>query len=142
MYHVLVIGAGKIGSLISFLLTQSNDYHVYLADIQKENPHADRLGQLSNFNYVQLDANDSDAISAFLKKHPLQAIISSLPFYCNIPIAKMAAAHHVHYFDLTEDVATTETVQEIAKNSKSSFVPQCGLAPGFISIVANDLMRH
>jgi saccharopine dehydrogenase-like NADP-dependent oxidoreductase len=142
MYNALVIGAGKIGSLISFLLAQSNAYAVFLADIQEDNPHTRKLKSLPNFNYVQLDAKDERSISEFIKKHKIEAIISSLPFYCNIPIAKIAAAHHLHYFDLTEDVETTKAVEEFAKTANSAFVPQCGLAPGFISIIANDLMRH
>lgn len=142
MQNVLVIGAGKIGSLISFLLSHSNAYFVHLADIQAENPHMHRLGELPNFKYSQLDANDTNSIAEFVKKNKINAILSSLPFYCNVPIAKVAAENHVHYFDLTEDVETTKAVEELSKNAKSAFVPQCGLAPGFISIVANDLMRH
>jgi saccharopine dehydrogenase-like NADP-dependent oxidoreductase len=142
MHHVLVIGAGKIGSLITFLLANSQEYFVYLADIQKDNPMVKHLTDLPHYQYVQLDANDANAIIAFLKQNPVKAILSSLPFYCNIPIAKVAAEMGVSYFDLTEDVQTTDTVQEIAKRATGAFVPQCGLAPGFISIIANDLMRH
>lgn len=142
MHKVLVIGAGKIGSLITFLLANSNDYYVYLADIQPSNPFGNRLDKLSNVKYVQLDANDADGFAAFIKEHPVEAVISSLPFYCNVPIAKAAAKHHLHYFDLTEDVQTTASVLEVADGAKTAFVPQCGLAPGFISIVANHLMKN
>lgn len=142
MHHVLVVGAGKIGSLIAYLLAHSNNYAVHLADIHDTNPHDKTLGSLPNFTYTKLDANDTSAISNYTKKHKIQAIISSLPFYCNVPIAKVAAENNLHYFDLTEDVQTTNAVQALSKNAKSAFVPQCGLAPGFISIIANDLMRH
>jgi len=142
MHHVMVIGAGKIGSLIAFLFANSKDYTVYLADIHESNPQKKRLNDLKNVHYVQLDANDGKAISAFLDKTKMDAIVSSLPFYCNVPIAKAAAKHNIHYFDLTEDVKTTEAVQSVAKTAKCSFVPQCGLAPGFISIAANELMMH
>lgn len=142
MHNVLVIGAGKIGSMIAFLLAQSNNYFVYLADNQADNTHVNRMGSLPNFKYVQLDAKDANSISAFLQKNKVEAIVSSLPYYCNLSIAKIAAEHKLHYFDLTEDVQTTKTVQELAKKTNSAFVPQCGLAPGFISIVAHDLMRH
>lgn len=142
MHKVLVIGAGKIGSLITYLLTESNQYYVFLGDVQSENPHVKRLGSLPNFQYVQLDAKDTNAVSAFVKENKITAIISSLPYYCNVPIAKVAAENNLHYFDLTEDVETTEAVLELAKNKDSAFVPQCGLAPGFISIVANHLMQH
>ncbi len=143
MQNILVIGAGKIGSLIAFLLAHSDVYHVYLADIQADNPEVKRLGNIPNFNYVQLDATDVTQIAAFIQENKIAAIISSLPYYCNIPIAKVAAENHLHYFDLTEDVETTKAVESLVNtSSKSIFVPQCGLAPGFISIVANDLMRH
>jgi saccharopine dehydrogenase-like NADP-dependent oxidoreductase len=142
MHKVLVIGAGKIGSLISFLLASSHEYFVYLADIQEVNPFEKRFANLKNVKYVQLDANDADGFAKFIKEHPVKAVISSLPYYCNIPIAEAAAAHHLHYFDLTEDVKTTDAVLEIARNAKTAFVPQCGLAPGFISIVANHLMQN
>lgn len=142
MHNVLIIGAGKIGSLIAFLLAQSNSYHAYLADIQETNPHTEKLGGLQNFTYVKLDATDPDAISTFIQKHKIEALLSSLPYYRNIPVAKVAAKNNVHYFDLTEDVETSRVVQELAEKTKSAFVPQCGLAPGFISIIANDIMSH
>src|SRR3990167_2161982 len=142
MYRVLVIGAGKIGSLITFLLTQSNDYFVYLADVNIEYSQAQRLPAANNLQSVNLDATHTQAVTEFLKKNHIQAIISSLPYYANTPIAKIAAALKLHYFDLTEDVQTTHTISELAKNAESAFVPQCGLAPGFINIVANDLMQH
>jgi len=142
MHKVLVIGAGKIGSLIAFLLAHSNDYHVYLADIHEQNPHAKTLDALPHFNYSKLDANDENHIASYIKQHQIEAIISSLPYYANLPIAKIAAEYNLHYFDLTEDVETTKAVDKLAKQAKSVFVPQCGLAPGFISIIANDLMRH
>lgn len=141
MHNVLVIGAGKIGSLVAFLLAHSNDYFVHLADIHK-NPQLHRLEKLENIKYSQLDANDTKAISEFLKANNIESVISSLPYYCNILIAKAAAETKVHYFDLTEDVGTTKAVEELSRNAASAFVPQCGLAPGFISIVANDLMKN
>jgi saccharopine dehydrogenase-like NADP-dependent oxidoreductase len=48
----------------------------------------------------------------------------------------------LHYFDLTEDVAVTAAVRKLADGASTAFVPQCGLAPGFISIAANELIRH
>lgn len=141
MHHVLVIGAGKIGSTITFLLANSNEYTVYLADEHATNPYDKRLKKLANVHYNQIDAGDSTSISTLIKKHNITAVISSLPFYRNVQIAKIAAENKIHYFDLTEDVKTTEAVSAISKSSMQAFVPQCGLAPGFISIVANHLMK-
>jgi saccharopine dehydrogenase-like NADP-dependent oxidoreductase len=142
MHHILVMGGGKIGSLIAYLLAHSKDYVIYLADTQKENPAISRLGDIPNFKYVQLDAQDEQSIVAFVKKHKIEALVSSLPYYFNVHIAKVAAETKVHYFDLTEDVATTQKIHDIAKRAESAFVSQCGLAPGFISVVANHLMKN
>lgn len=139
MQHILVIGAGKIGSTIAFLLAHSKDYVVYLADIHP--PHVASLSSATDMTYVKLDAENKNAVSECVKKYKINAIISSLPYYGNIRIAEVAAQHNVHYFDLTEDIETTKAVQTISKTSESIFVPQCGLAPGFISIVANHLMN-
>jgi saccharopine dehydrogenase-like NADP-dependent oxidoreductase len=142
MHKVLIVGAGKIGSLISVLLATSKDYKVYLADVYLENEHLQKItSEISNINLVRLDAESKDTMADFLKKNPVDSIISSLPYYCNIPIAKIAHEFNLNYFDLTEDVEVAKTVAELAKNTKSAFVPQCGLAPGFISIVANHLMK-
>ncbi len=48
----------------------------------------------------------------------------------------------MHYFDLTEDVAVTRRVSALAREAPAAFVPQCGLAPGFISIAGGELIRH
>jgi saccharopine dehydrogenase-like NADP-dependent oxidoreductase len=140
MQHVFIAGAGKIGSLIAFLLTRCDDYFVTMADIEPASPALTKLG-LKNFEFVTLNADKQDEVSAFLKKRPVKAVLSSLPYFCNVPLAKVAAEMQCNYFDLTEDVPTTAAVKEIAANSSSAFVPQCGLAPGFISIIANHLMQ-
>jgi saccharopine dehydrogenase-like NADP-dependent oxidoreductase len=76
-------------------------------------------------------------LAGLIKGH--DAVVSALPFFLNPGVAEACAAANAHYFDLTEDVATTRAVRAVAAHSKMAFVPQCGLAPGFISIVANHL---
>jgi saccharopine dehydrogenase-like NADP-dependent oxidoreductase len=143
MHRVLIVGAGKIGSLISVLLANSKDYEVYLADLNINATHLQRIRENTmNLNLVTLDAQNSKELSAFLQKNPMETIVSSLPYYCNIDVAKVAKEFNLNYFDLTEDTHTASTVSELAKQVTSAFVPQCGLAPGFISVVANDLMEH
>lgn len=142
MHHVLVIGAGKIGTLITSLFANTDDYFVHLADIYDTNPEATRLNTLANCQYITLDATKPDEITAYLNQDKrIQTIISSLPYYHNAGIARIAAALELNYFDLTEDVETTETVLSLAKGAKTAFVPQCGLAPGFVSIIAHHLMQ-
>ena len=47
------------------------------------------------------------------------AVISCAPYRCNPLIAERAKANGVHYFDLTEDVAVTHRVKELAKDAKT-----------------------
>ena len=142
MHHVLITGAGKIGSLVACLFAESGDYDVYLADLQFEGHDITRLQQtLPSIKTVTLDITDKKAVAEFLSAHPQELVISCLPYFLNQHVAEMAKTHGLHYFDLTEDVATVETVKQCAKDAKTVFMPQCGLAPGFISIAAHSLMK-
>ncbi len=143
MHRVLVLGAGKIGALVSGLLAEAGDYQVQLADVSGETAagvaRAHDRGTLTAF---ALDGTDAAAIARHLQKNPTDAVISSLPFYCNVAVAQAARNHGLHYFDLTEDVEVTRAVRAVAEGAKTAFVPQCGLAPGFVSIAANELISH
>src|SRR5260221_1483186 len=69
------------------------------------------------------------------------AVISALNYINNPTVAQAALAAGLSYFDLTEDIRTTQAVKQIAESAKPGqiFMPQCGLAPGFVSIVAHHL---
>jgi saccharopine dehydrogenase-like NADP-dependent oxidoreductase len=143
MHQILVLGAGKIGALISGLLAESGEYRVQLADARNgaaaEVADAHDLDSIVAFD---LDATDKDALTQHVREHAPTAVVSGLPYYCNVVVAQVARAEGLHYFDLTEDVAVTEQVRRIAEGAEQVFAPQCGLAPGFISIAANELIQH
>ncbi len=143
MPHILVMGAGKIGKTLAHLLTKIGQYHVYLADINIKSKALTQLAHKSKLlELIPLDVNQPQQIIDFLTEHPVSTIISSLPYFLNLKIAKIAKQQNLHYFDLTEDTKTAEAVTELAKDSEQAFVPQCGLAPGLINIIANDLIQH
>jgi saccharopine dehydrogenase-like NADP-dependent oxidoreductase len=143
MKEILVLGAGKIGALIAGLLAESGSYRVQLADaeagVAKSVAAAHRLDTITAFD---LDASDKEALTRHVREHRPVALVSSLPYFCNLVVAEVARAENLNYFDLTEDVAVTEAVRKVAEGASTAFVPQCGLAPGFISIVANELIQH
>ena len=143
MQDILVLGAGKIGALICGLLAESGDYRVQLAD--KAEGAADEVATahgLENIEAFTFDAADTGSLTAHVKAQRPAAVISGLPYYCNIGVAEVARKETLHYFDLTEDVEVTRAVRKLAKGAETVFVPQCGLAPGFISIAANELIQH
>src|SRR4029077_5551651 len=143
MHRVLILGAGKIGALISGLLAESGSYRVQLADVDGAAADAVvRAHASSDLVAYPLDASDGAALGKHLAAHPVDAVISSLPYYCNVAVAEAARRADTHYFDLTEDVEVTRAVRAIAVGARHAFVPQCGLAPGFISIAAAELITH
>jgi saccharopine dehydrogenase-like NADP-dependent oxidoreductase len=135
--RIAVLGAGKIGAAIVELLAASGDYTLTVAD--RDQGLLDALGR-GDVAREAFDLSDGPRLRAFLSR--ADAVVSALPFYLNTPVAEASRAAGVHYFDLTEDVSTTRRAREIAAGASTTFVPQCGLAPGFVSIVAMDLARR
>lgn len=128
-WTVCIVGAGKIGTMIAELLKASPNYSVTIVDAEFANlaPF-----QQAGFKVAQADASDVAAMTRTLDG--FDAVISAAPFFLTPTIAAAAKAAGAHYFDLTEDVAATEAVRELAQDSKTAFMPQCGLAPGFVGI--------
>jgi saccharopine dehydrogenase-like NADP-dependent oxidoreductase len=139
MRQILLLGSGIIGRMIARFLVGSGDYRLRVADVD-----ADSLARLKE--HVSVDTQVVDASKPEQLDKALSgcdAVISALSFHFNVGVAQAAARAGVSYFDLTEDVETSRRVREIAKTAKKGqiFMPQCGLAPGFISIVAHHLTK-
>ncbi len=138
MFTVAVFGAGKIGETITALLCASGRYKVKICD-----------SDLPRAKAVAARFKGSEAFAINLSDNPgtqkvmqgCQAVVSALPYFCNVGVAELAKKLGVHYLDLTEDVKTTDAVAELASNAAVAFLPQCGLAPGFISIAAAHLTK-
>lgn len=133
MKNIAVLGLGKVGTLVATLLQER--FEVVGIDIS--DPHYDYD---VSFEVRKGDLSDPRFLDQALKGQ--DAIVSALPYYLNKPIAQIAANQGIHYFDLTEDVATTDYIRDLAKDATSVFAPQCGLAPGFIGIVGADLANQ
>ena len=139
MHRVLLLGAGKIGQMIARFLVTSGDYQVAVADADGD--ALQRITDKASVKTLLLEASDKQQLVAAMKE--CDSVISALSFTFNPLVAFAALETGVSYFDLTEDVATTHAVREISAGAgkKQIFMPQCGLAPGFISIVANHLTK-
>ncbi|WP_247233971.1 saccharopine dehydrogenase family protein [Telluribacter sp. SYSU D00476] len=128
MKKILVIGMGKVGSLVGTLLAKQFD----VTGFDKAQP-AVELG----FPIIKGDVTNVSTLEQIIPGY--DAVVSCMPYNLNLPIALVAYKAGIHYFDLTEDVPTTTAVREMAKDSKGVMAPQCGLAPGLIGIVGADL---
>jgi saccharopine dehydrogenase-like NADP-dependent oxidoreductase len=126
--------------MIATFLKGSGDYQVTIGDV---NPAAlRRIEEALSLETRTVDAADFDALKRAMAGQHL--VISALSFRFNPPVAQAALETGLSYFDLTEDVVTTQAVRTIARQAAPGqvFMPQCGLAPGFISIVAHDLAQY
>jgi len=135
MKSVVVVGAGHIGSTIANFLADSGDYRVTVFDRSEAS-----LAAVPCHAAIRLqvgDIADQDMLLGCLDG--AFAVVSAAPYHQTIRIAEAARIARVHYLDLTEDVAATRVVRALAADAESAFIPQCGLAPGFVSIVAADL---
>ena len=135
MHDIAVIGAGKIGSTIAELLAMSGDYAVTLID--RDQKTLDRIDIEGDVGRLALDIGASEDLARALSGR--YAVLSAAPFHLTTQIAAAARAAGAHYLDLTEDVASTRIVRDMARTSRAAFIPQCGLAPGFVSIAAHDI---
>ncbi len=137
MKKILLMGAGKIGEMISIMLASSGDYHVTVAD--RDEAALARMPKHPAVDTKQVDAlNEAQMDEVMAGKYAVLMACGHVMTHVIAPAAKKAGAH---YFDLTEDVKSTQLVKDLAKGSETAFIPQCGLAPGFIGIVGYHLTK-
>jgi len=123
--NIAVLGLGKVGTLAAKMLHEAG-FTVTGYDIAQPR-------QELPFTVAKTDVTSaSDLANAFTN---VDAVLSCLPFSLNVGVATAAHAAGIHYFDLTEDVPTTDAIIDLSKTAKGLMAPQCGLAPGFIGIV-------
>jgi saccharopine dehydrogenase-like NADP-dependent oxidoreductase len=132
-----LFGAGKIGEAIVHLLGRTGDYKLRVVDSD-----AARLGPMKEAGAQVAVCDIRDEKDLANQVAGQDVVISASPYYLTPAIAKAAREHNAHYLDLTEDVESTRTVMGLSKGAKRAFIPQCGLAPGFISIAAHDLAQR
>jgi len=137
--RMLVLGAGLQGSACAYDLLQNPDVtEVRLADLHIDHL-ADFLKPYSGKRLIPtpLDVRDADAVSALMKQ--CDAVMSAIPYYFNLDLAKHAVDAGVHFCDLggnTDIVFEQKKLDALAREKKCTVIPDCGLAPGMDTILA------
>jgi lysine 6-dehydrogenase len=137
--RMLVLGAGLQGSACAYdLLQDTNVAMVRLADI--------RIGHLPEFLApfsgprlvpTPLDVRDREAVLGAMRD--CDAVMSAIPYYFNLELARLAVEAGVHFADLggnTEIVFKQKELDEAAREKGITIVPDCGIAPGMVNIIA------
>jgi lysine 6-dehydrogenase len=140
--RMLVLGAGFQGSACAFDLLRTTEAEVTLADLRPERMQPflkDRKEK--RLKPVKLDARDVDALGELMTGQ--DSVMSALPPELNFDAARVAVATGVHFADLgggIEVVRQQQALAEQAEAKKVSVMPECGLAPGMVNILAAEAM--
>jgi lysine 6-dehydrogenase len=137
--RMLVLGRGLQGSACAYDLLQNPDVtEVRVADL-----HVDHLPEfLAPFSGkrlipTRLDVRDADATRAVMRE--CDAVMSAIPYYFNFELARLAVEAGVHFCDLggnTEIVFQQKELDGRARAAGVTVIPDCGLAPGMVNILA------
>ena len=145
-HAIFVAGAGGIGQAVALLLREWSDFEVdlYLGDSNGEAAraacaklceHSTKTGEVRAVTMPLEGANEE--LEAALSAS--EVILDCLPGSQAPRLAQMALKHNLHYANLTEYVAETDQIMELARGAKTGFVLQTGLAPGFINVLGKSL---
>ena len=142
--RMLVLGAGQQGTACAYDLLTQTSHDVVIADIDVQ-----RLPRLlqpflgNRLTAVQADAEEPESIRAVMEG--VDATMSALPYYFNVAMAMDAIDAGSHFCDLggnTEIVLEQKLLHERATARGVSVVPDSGLAPGMVNILAEEGIRR
>jgi len=141
---MLVLGAGLQGCACAYDLLQNPAVtQVTLADL-----HPERLPRFlddagERLKPTRIDVTDEAAVLQLMKGH--DAVMSAIPYYFNGPMARLAVEAGAHFADLggnTEIVFEQKKLHDAALAKGISVIPDCGLAPGMVNILAAEGIRR
>lgn len=143
----LVIGAGKQGSACALdLLQVPSVTSVVLADKSIDRP-AEYLQPFigkGKLQLLRLDLKDAAAVRAAMRG--MNSVLSAAPYYFNGDLATLAVEAGAHFADLggnTEIALNMKRDLDAAAKAKGvSVIPDCGLAPGMVNILAGEGIRR
>ena len=143
---MLVLGAGLQGCATAFDLLQNPAVtQVTIADLRPEllAPFLDPYKGSERLKAVKLDVKDLPAVTALMRGHV--SVMSAIPYYFNAPMAACAVEAGCHFSDLggnTEIVFEQKKLHAAAIAKGLSIIPDCGLAPGMVNILAAEGIRR
>ncbi|MEP7382630.1 MAG: saccharopine dehydrogenase C-terminal domain-containing protein [Gemmatimonadota bacterium] len=137
--RMLVLGAGLQGSACAFDLLQNPDVtEVRLADLNFDHLAPFLTPYLGNrLVPTVLDVRDRERVIEQMSQ--CKVVMSAIPYYFNEALSELAVESGAHFCDLggnTEIVFNQKRLHERAKAKGVSVIPDCGVAPGMVNILA------
>ncbi len=137
----LILGCGAQGSACALELARQGDTNkVVVVDKNPQSRAQFLTPYLDNvIEFVQLDITEHSDLLPLAED--IDVIVSALPYYLNYEITKLAIECGAHYCDLggnTDIVDQQKRLSNLAVEAEVSIVPDCGLAPGLVNILAQS----
>jgi lysine 6-dehydrogenase len=153
----LVIGAGMMGTAAAYDMARSPAVQsVTLADNdpRRAKEGARRIEDLLQLHHkadairnkvraVELDASDEKDATRLMRGH--NAVLSAVPYFFNVGLAKAAIRARSHFADLGGNNTVVRKTYALAREAAKrniAVAPDCGLSPGMASILAGELVRR
>jgi lysine 6-dehydrogenase len=142
---MLVLGAGLQGSACAYDLLQDRE----VTEVRLADRAPDRLPLFlapyiaAKLKPIELDVRNGPAVLAQMRE--CDAVMSAVPYYFNLDLARRAVEAGVHFCDLggnTEIVVQQKELDPEASRKMISVVPDCGLAPGMVNILVEHGIRQ
>lgn len=139
--RLLVLGAGLQGCACAYDLLQNPAISlVTLADLKPAKLPKFLAGDWQGrLRVLKLDVTDEAAVREAFQGQA--AVMSAIPYYYNGPMARLAVEGGCHFSDLggnTDIVLQQKKLHREALAKGVSVIPDCGLAPGMVNILAAE----
>lgn len=148
-HNILIAGAGGIGQAVGLILGESDalDVTIYLGDISEQ-------ALQNSYNFITKGCTQKVEVHTIVMPREgtndewdkvldtCDILLDCLPGSLAPKMARFCVKHQLHYANLTEYVAETNEIMEIAKNAETGFALQTGVAPGFVNILGNYLYQQ
>jgi lysine 6-dehydrogenase len=146
---LLVIGAGMMGSAAAYDMARTAQVEaVTLADsdLKRAKAATDRINKMvpgKRVRAVRIDASNRSAATKLMRGH--DGVLSAVPYFFNLGLAKAAIDAGCHFADLGGNNVVVR--QELALEKKAAkknvaIAPDCGLSPGMASILCAELLKR
>ena len=146
---LLVIGSGMMGSAAAYdMARQTHVDSITLADsnVKLAKEVAARINHIASekkVRAVELDASREKDAARLMKGH--DGVLSAVPYFLNLGLAKAAVSSRCHFADLGGNNTVVRQELALAKQAEKRGVglaPDCGLSPGMASILGGELVRR
>jgi len=135
--RVVIVGAGRTGLSIGRQLRDDGRYLPVFVE-----PVEDASRQCLSAGFDILEGSGTD--KAFMERAlaGATAVVVAAPEFVAVPVAETARQAQCHYVDVVESPSVNAQIESVAESAASSFVPGCGLAPGYVAAMADEAIRE